>query len=211
MRRVALISAAVVFAIHLIANPHYGFFRDELYFAACGFRPDWGYVDQPPITPLLAAGSQIFGRSLFMMRAVAALFAGASIYVTCLIAIELGGGVFAQVFAAMVAFFCPVLMSFGMKQSTDTPGLLLWPLVVCCVLRVIRGHGDCYWIYGGAALGLAFESKYSAPPSRTIGPAGESRRQRNAAASSHANRPRHAKSAVAFVRPWCFRSRGVDE
>lgn len=164
MRRAKLIplyAAICVFLVHLAANPHYGFFRDELYFIVCGFRPAWGYVDQPPLVPLLAAASQLFGRSLFLIRAVAALFAACSAYVTCLIAIELGGGVFAQLFAAVVVFFTPVLMSFGMKVSTDSPGLLLWPLAALCVLRVAKGRDPRWWVVAGAALGLAFQTKYS--------------------------------------------------
>src|SRR5258707_619018 len=158
---IPLYAAICVFLVHLAGNPHYGFFRDELYFIICGFRPAWGYVDQPPLVPLLAAGSQLFGRSLVLIRAVAALFAGCSAYVTCLIAIELGGGVFAQLLAAVVAFFTPVLMSFGMKVSPDSPGLLLWPLAALCVLRVAKGRDPRWWLVAGAALGLAFQSKYS--------------------------------------------------
>jgi len=158
---IPLYAAICVFLVHLAANPHYGFFRDELYFIVCGFRPAWGYVDQPPVVPLLAAASQLFGRSLVLLRAVAALFAACSAYLTCLIAIELGGGVFAQLFAAVTAFFTPVLMSFGMKVSTDSPGLLLWPLAALCVLRVAKGRDPRWWVVAGAALGLAFQTKYS--------------------------------------------------
>jgi hypothetical protein len=57
-------AALVVFAVHCLANPHYGFFRDKLYFIICGRHPALGYVDQPPIVPLLSAASQLFGQSL---------------------------------------------------------------------------------------------------------------------------------------------------
>jgi len=34
----------------------YDIFRNELYFIVCGFASDFGFVDQPPLVPLLAAG-----------------------------------------------------------------------------------------------------------------------------------------------------------
>src|SRR5271166_3996179 len=67
-RRIPLVAALVTLAIHLVGNPHYGYFRDELYFIICGFHPAWGYVDQPPVVPLLAAGTQLFGHSLLALR-----------------------------------------------------------------------------------------------------------------------------------------------
>src|SRR5450755_3571297 len=122
MRRAAAFPIVAGFAatlLHLLGNPHYGFFRDELYFIACGRHPAFGYVDQPPLVPALAALSQAWGQSLFVLRAVPALFAGASICVTCLLARELGAGVFGQGLAALAAGLSPVLMNFGMKLSTD--------------------------------------------------------------------------------------------
>ena len=107
--RFPIIAGLVVFVFHLIANPHYGFFRDELYFIICGFHPQWGYVDQPPVTPVLAAGTQLFGHSLFLLRALAAVFAGASVYVICVLVLEFGGGAFAMTLAAICGALCPVL------------------------------------------------------------------------------------------------------
>jgi 4-amino-4-deoxy-L-arabinose transferase-like glycosyltransferase len=156
-----LVAAGAAVLLHLAGNAHYGFFRDELYFIICGRHPAFGYVDQPPLVPLLAALSQTLGTSLFAARAIPALLSGASIYVTCLLARELGAGAFGQLLAALAAFFSPVLMSFGMKLSTDTPGLLLWPLAALLVLRLVKGGNPRGWLLVGAVLGVAAESKYS--------------------------------------------------
>ncbi|HEY6450215.1 MAG TPA: glycosyltransferase family 39 protein [Candidatus Cybelea sp.] len=136
--RVAAIAALVTLVLHLGANPHYGFFRDELYFIICGFHPVWGYVDQPPVVPLLAAGSQLFGHSLFALRAVAAIFAAAGAYVTCLLAFELGGGAFAAALATIAYLAAGVLESFGAKVGPDMVGLWLSPLAALYALRIIK-------------------------------------------------------------------------
>jgi len=141
-RRVPAIAAAVVLLVHLAANAHYGFFRDELYFIVCGRHPQWGYVDQPPLVPLLSALSQIFGPSLFLLRAVPALFAAGGAYLTCLLVAEFGGGVFAQILAALVFLGTPVLTSFGMKVGTDEVGLLGWPLLALAIVRARRARAD---------------------------------------------------------------------
>jgi hypothetical protein len=158
---VALISAAVVFLVHAIGNPHYGFFRDELYFIICGRHPQWGYVDQPPVVPLLAAGTQIFGHSLFLLRIVPALFAGAGAYITCVLAAEFGGGTFAQSLATLTFLFTGVLMSFGMKVGPDEVGLWTWPLLALIAVRIIKGAGPRQWLLFGLIVGLSIESKYS--------------------------------------------------
>jgi len=158
---IPLIAAVVTFVLHAVGNPHYGFFRDELYFIICGRHPAWGYVDQPPVAPLLAAASQVFGISLFLARLVPAFFAAAGVFVTCALAVELGGGAFAQALAAIVALFTPVLMSFGMKISPDTIGLWLWPLAALFVLRIVKGADPRLWLAVGAVFGICLQSKYS--------------------------------------------------
>lgn len=158
---IPLIAAAVTFVIHAVGNPHYGFFRDELYFIICGRHPAWGYVDQPPVVPLLAAASQLFGVSLFLLRLVPAFFAAAGVFVTCALAAELGGGAFAQILAGMTVLLAPVLMDFGMKISPDTIGLWLWPLAALFVLRIVNGQSPRLWLGVGALFGICLQSKYS--------------------------------------------------
>lgn len=159
--RVALIAATAAFVIHLAGNPHYGFFRDELYFIICGQHPQWGYVDQPPVAPILAAASQMFGHSLLLLRAVPAFFAAAGVYAACLLALEFGGGLFAETLAALVVFFAPVLVNFGMKVSPDMVGLWLWPLATLYVVRLTKGADPHWWLAIGAIFGVCIQSKYS--------------------------------------------------
>jgi Dolichyl-phosphate-mannose-protein mannosyltransferase len=147
----------VAFALHLFGEPHYGFFRDELYFIICGRHPAFGYVDQPPIVPLLAALSQIFGTSLVALRLISSIFAAAGIYLTCLTVIELGGGPF----AVLLAGVCTALGTAGVALSTDTPGLFLWPLIVYGIIRITAGGTPRWWMVVGGAIGVCSESKYS--------------------------------------------------
>lgn len=160
-RAVSWCAAGLVALIHLVANPHYGFFRDELYFIICGFHPQFGYVDQPPLAPLTAAATQLLGHSLFLLRAIPALLAGAGAYVTCELVLEFGGGTFAQVLASLVYFFAPVLIAFGTKVSPDEIGLWLWPLLALLVLRMTRGSNPRWWLGVGVIAGICLESKYS--------------------------------------------------
>jgi hypothetical protein len=159
--RFAWLAAAVVFLVHAIGNTHYGFFRDELYFIICGRHPQWGYVDQPPIVPLLAALTQIGGHSLFALRLVPALCAAAGVYVTCVLAIEFGGGIFAQAVASLAFLFAGVLLSFGQKVGPDEIGLWAWPLIALVVVRIVKGGDPRLWLVAGAVAGIAIESKYA--------------------------------------------------
>ena len=55
--------------IHLAVNGRYGLFRDELYYIVLGQRLDFGFVDVPPFTPLVARVSRLlFGDSLLGLR-----------------------------------------------------------------------------------------------------------------------------------------------
>ncbi|HTZ54085.1 MAG TPA: glycosyltransferase family 39 protein [Candidatus Acidoferrum sp.] len=160
-KRVAWIAAGIVFVIHALANAHYGFFRDELYFIICGQHPQWGYVDQPPVVPLLAALTQIGGHSLFLLRLVPALCSAAGAFVTVLLVAEFGGGVFAQIFAVLVYALTGVLTNFGMKVSPDEIGLWSWPLIAYFVLRITKGADPRLWIAAGVVAGISLQSKYA--------------------------------------------------
>src|SRR5271155_2793362 len=100
--------ALITFAVHIVFYKGYGFFRDELYFIACGRHLAWGYVDQPPGAPLVAWFSQkILGQTLFAIRFVPVLFATAQRLLTGLTTRAMGGRGYAQFLACLCVLAAP--------------------------------------------------------------------------------------------------------
>jgi 4-amino-4-deoxy-L-arabinose transferase-like glycosyltransferase len=96
--------AFVKFLVHFANNLNgaYGFFRDEFYYIACTDHLAFGYVDQPPLSILLLKISRIFfGDSLAAIRLFPALAGALTVLLTGLIAKEIGGKRFAQLFAGL--------------------------------------------------------------------------------------------------------------
>ncbi|MFN2448623.1 MAG: glycosyltransferase family 39 protein, partial [Candidatus Baltobacteraceae bacterium] len=147
--------------LHLAGNAHYGFFRDELYFIICGYHPDVGYVDQPSLVPLLAALSQAAGPSLFLLRAIPAVFAAVAAYAACILAFEFGGGVFAMVVAGLVTIVAPEMLAFGSRFSPDTIEMAAWPFLAFIAFRLTRGADRRWWMAFGLLAAFAAWSKYS--------------------------------------------------
>src|SRR4028119_1340705 len=46
--------------LHFIFNSNYGYFRDELYYLACGEHLAWGYPDHAPMVAFVAKASRAF-------------------------------------------------------------------------------------------------------------------------------------------------------
>src|SRR5271154_151776 len=71
---IVLYVALVRMVLYCIAGPNYGYFRDELYYLACGEHPAWGYVDQPPLIAWIGWSLQhTIGTSLWAVRLLPAL------------------------------------------------------------------------------------------------------------------------------------------
>ena len=146
--------------VHLGLAGRYDVFRNELYFIICGRHPAWGYVDQPPLIPLLAATTQLFGQSVWLLRLPAALSAVALVPLSAAIARSLGGTTTAAWVAGLAAALSPMLTALSTTLTTATLEPLAWTALTYFVLRAMRG-GDGRFLYGAAlAAGLAMQAKY---------------------------------------------------
>lgn len=158
-RSVWLLTLAVL-ALHLALAGRYDFFRNELYFIVCGRHPAFGYADQPPLAPLIAAATQIFGENLFLLRVPAALAYAAVLPLTAAIAGLLGAGWGAQLIAALAVVLAPGLTGMSSTFGTSSFEPLGWTFCAYLVLRaVLHGRQAC-WIWAGLVAGLCFEAKF---------------------------------------------------
>jgi hypothetical protein len=157
-----LVLGFATLAIHLIFNAGYGIFRDELYFIVCGERPAWGYVDQPPLIPLLASWSHaLFGNFLVGFRLVPALALSATVALSAEFARTLGGGRFAQWLTGLCVLFSPLFLADGLLFTTDTFQPLAWLACGWFLVRLAQTGNERWWIPFGLVVGLSLLSKYA--------------------------------------------------
>ncbi|WP_344133190.1 glycosyltransferase family 39 protein [Luedemannella flava] len=149
--------AAAVAALAATANS-YGYHRDELYFLM--LKPAWGYVDQPPLTPLLArAAHDLFGQTVWGLRVPAILAFAATVLLVALTTRELGGGRGAQALSAWAVAFAAVPVASGHLLVTTTLDLPLWAAVLLCATRALLRDQPRWWLAAGALVGLAMYNK----------------------------------------------------
>lgn len=161
---IAIISylAAFKLVIHFLTNGEYGYFRDELYFLACGEHLDWGYVDHPPLVAVTARASRwLLGDSLFAIRFFPALAGALKVLLTGLFARELGGGRFAQVLAAITAIIAPVYLGIDTLLSMNAFEPLFWTACAYIVLLILKGGSQQLWLLFGLIAGVGLLNKHS--------------------------------------------------
>lgn len=146
-------SAAAAVAVVLTAfGSGYGYHRDELYYRM--LPADWGYFDQPSLTPFLARVTrELIADETWAMRLPATLCVALSVLVVAAIARELGGDRRATALAAWGYGFATATLMIGHLLLTSTVDLLIWPLLVWLVLRALRSPR--WWLLAGALGGFA--------------------------------------------------------
>ncbi|WP_404710605.1 glycosyltransferase family 39 protein [Sphingomonas sp. MMS24-J13] len=157
---IILAIAAATAALRLAVAGRYDLMRNELYFLACGRHPAFGYADQPPLVPLIAAATQMFGESVWLMRLPAVIAATALVPVTAALARTLGGGRAGAIVAAVAAATALGTAAVTTTLTTATFEPIAWALVAWLMARAILLGDRRAPIWAGLVAGLALEAKY---------------------------------------------------
>jgi MFS family permease len=161
--RLKWLLSGVTLALHLSVANRYDFFRDELYFIACGRHPQFGYVDQPPLVPLLSALTQVFGEHLVLLRCLSALAAAATVWVTVAMGRLLGSGNFGAALGGTAAAIAPMYLGTMTTVGTSTFEPFLWTLLTYLIARALLEEEPRLFLWAGLVIGLDLETKYELP------------------------------------------------
>jgi hypothetical protein len=154
--------AAATCLLHFLVNGRYGYFRDELYYAACGEHLAWGYVDHAPLIAVVARLSRwLLGDSLFALRFFPALAGAAKVLLAGWMARELGGRRFAQALAATAVFVAPVYLAFDNFLSMNSFEPVFWMLCAAIVMRILNRGNPRLWLLFGLVAGIGLLNKHS--------------------------------------------------
>jgi 4-amino-4-deoxy-L-arabinose transferase-like glycosyltransferase len=149
-------------AVHFAARSGYGVFRDEFYYLECARHLAWGYVDHPPFSILLLrVWTDVFGVSVFALRVLPALAGAVLVFMTAVLAAELGGGRFAQVMAALSTLIAPGFLVITGFYSMNAFELLFWIFCYYVVIRTVVSGRRRLWLAVGVLIGVGMMNKIS--------------------------------------------------
>lgn len=147
--------------IYVVAAPHYGYFRDELYYLACGEHPAWGYMDQPPLIAWMAwLLEHTIGVSLYAMRLLPMLADVGCIVMTALLARKLGGGFWAMLLSSLAVLVTPTYLSFSQLFTMNAFDPLLWILIAWFLVDLVQTGKERNWLWIGVLTGITLLNKY---------------------------------------------------
>jgi dolichyl-phosphate-mannose-protein mannosyltransferase len=154
--------ALAYFALHMATATRYGYFRDALYYLACSDHLAFGYVDLPPLFPLIAwIARHTLGTSLPALIFWPALAGAVRIVLVAAFARELGAKTYGLALAAALAATPAVWWVIDHQFAMNTLEPLFWTGCAYVLLRMINTQNPKLWLAFGAIAGLGLENKYS--------------------------------------------------
>jgi Dolichyl-phosphate-mannose-protein mannosyltransferase len=155
-------AVAGVIALHLATNGTLGFHTDELYYIDAGRHPAFGYVDFPPVVPVLArVETDLLGTSPWGLRVLPTLLGGLMVALSGAYVRRLGGPLRLQAIALLIAMAAPYFLGANWVFQTVTFDEVTWMVALYWFLALVIDGRPRYWVYLGITLGIGLEIKYT--------------------------------------------------
>src|SRR5713226_6688260 len=120
-------AAAGIIALHLATDHTLGFHTDELYYLDCGRHPALGYVDFPPVVPLLARlETALLGVTPWTLRLLPSLLSGVPVALCGAYVRRLGGSLWLQGIALIAGIAAPYIVGSGDVFQTVIFDVATW-------------------------------------------------------------------------------------
>ncbi|QOD60801.1 glycosyltransferase family 39 protein [Polaribacter haliotis] len=146
----------------LILLPFMGLMPQDAYYYLYGQNLSLSYFDHPGmIGYMLRAFTDAFGTSVFVVKFADFVITSLTIFSFYKLASYFLSKGKQQ--RALLLFASTIFVSILSFNSTpDVPLLLFWTSSLICLYKAIFEEKKWFWIFGGIAMGLAFNSKYTA-------------------------------------------------
>lgn len=146
----------------LILLPFMGLMPQDAYYYLYGQNLSLSYFDHPGmIGYILRIFTDVFGQSIFTIK-----FADFVITTLTILSFYKLASYFLSKHKLQRAIFLLASTIFvsilSFNSTPDVPLLLFWTLSLICLYKAIFEEKKWFWILGGIAMGLAFNSKYTA-------------------------------------------------
>ncbi|MCF3638958.1 glycosyltransferase family 39 protein [Rhizobium sp. TRM95111] len=153
--------AAYVVALRIVCQGAIDLMPQEAYYWNYAQRPDWGYLDHPPMVAwLIWLGTSVFGDSEFGVRISATSCWLATAFFVFRFAHNLFGRTSA-VLALLLLSILPFFFAIGLVTTPDAPLTAAWAGALYFLERALIGNRETAWLSAGVCIGLGMLSKYT--------------------------------------------------
>jgi len=157
-----IIMVGIKLLIPFLVNSDFGFQRDELLYMALGNHLSWGYMAVPPFIAVIAwITKMIFGYGIYSVRFFPAISGALSLWLTTLIAKEMGGKSFARILAGVGYLFALAYLRMNLLFQPVTFNTFFFVLGAYLFIRILKNNTPKYWIWLGITIGIGLLNKYT--------------------------------------------------
>lgn len=161
-QRVILFSLLFIVALRLVFIGLMGLMPQDAYYYFYSEHPALSYYDHPPaIAYCLKLFTFLFGKKVFALKLADFIITSLTAFAFYKLASRfLSPHVTRKALLLFLSTFMVTILS--LISTPDTPLMLCWTLSLLALYQAVFLDKKWYWLWAGLAMGLAFDSKYTA-------------------------------------------------